>query len=56
MVSRIEGEGRCVIWVRSISNEAARGMGVESEHKEECEMVGVPECLKALTTNAVMRG
>lgn len=51
-VSRgVERERLDQIWIRGVSDEATRRMRVKTEHEEESEVVGVPECLKALGAN-----
>jgi len=31
-------------------------MGIETEHEEECKVMGIPESFKALSANLVVRG
>ena len=52
----VERKSWDVIGVDGVSDETAGGVGVKSEHEEECEMVGVPEGLKALMTDLVVGG
>lgn len=52
----IEGEGVCVSGVDGVTNEASGSMGVETDHEEEGEVVGVPESLEALLTNPLVGG
>ena len=52
---RVEREGVDVVGTSAVSDEAACCVRVQSDHEEECEMVGVPERLKALLANFVMR-
>lgn len=54
VLGRVERESWDVIGVHGVSDETAGGVGVKSDHKEECEMVGVPEGLEALTANLVV--
>ena len=56
VVSRVEGESRDVIGIDCVSDETASGVGVESDHEEECEVVGVPESLKTLVADLVVGG
>ena len=46
--SRIRGFGR-------VAHEASGGMGVQTDHEEERKVVRVPESLKALVANLVVR-
>ena len=54
MFGGIEREGWDVVWVRSVTDKASSGMGVETEHEEKCQMMGVPENLKTLLTDCMM--
>ena len=54
MFGGIEWEGRDQVWLDRVSNETAGGMGEKTEHEEECQMVGVPEGLKAFLSNLCM--
>ena len=42
--------------MNSVANEASSGMGVESEHEWNEEMMSVPEGLERLLTNLVVSG
>ena len=54
VVRRIEGERRNVVRIRRVANEASGGMGVKTDHKEEREVVRVPEGLEALIADLVV--
>lgn len=54
MLCRIERERGDVVWVGTITDEASSCVTVQADHEEECEMVRVPEGLKALCTDLVM--
>ena len=56
MLGRVEGESWDIIGVNGVSNETSSGVGVKSDHKEECEVVGVPKCLEALAADIVVGG
>jgi hypothetical protein len=56
MLRRVEGESRNIIGIDGVSNKTASSVGVESDHEEKCEMVGVPKCLEALAADLVVRG
>ena len=56
MLGRVEGESRDVVGVHGVSDETASSVSVKSDHEEKCEVVGVPEGLKALTANLVVGG
>ena len=53
---RVEGEGRNVVRVGGVADEASGGMGVKTDHEEERKVVRVPESLKTLVANLVVRG
>lgn len=55
MLGGVEREGLDVVRIGRVTNEAARRMRVESNHEEECEVMSVPECLKALVANFPVR-
>lgn len=42
--------------ISSITDEASDRMGVKTEHKDESQMMGVPESLEALLTNLLVGG
>ena len=50
----VEREGRDQVWLNRVPDEATGGMGIEAEHEEECQVVGIPEHLKALLSNPGM--
>lgn len=56
MFGRVERECRDKIRVDGVSDETSSGMGVESDHKEKCEVVGVPKRFEALAADLVMSG
>ena len=56
MFRRVEGESRNEIGVYGVSDETASSMRVKCDHEEKCEVVGVPKCLKALSTDLVVSG
>lgn len=51
----VEREHRGVAWARRVTNEASGSMAVKTNHKEEGQMMRVPESFKALITNLGMR-
>jgi hypothetical protein len=53
---RVEGECRDVIRIDTVTHETAGGMGVQADHKEESQVVSIPECLETLITNFVVGG
>ena len=55
VLSGVEGEGRDVIWVGTVTDEATCRMGVQADHEEESQMVGVPKGLEALLADLVVR-
>jgi hypothetical protein len=50
----IERERWDKVWVPTVTDKASSGMGVESNHEKESEMVCIPENLKTLMTDLVM--
>lgn len=56
MFSRVKWEGSDVIGVGGVTDEATSGMGVKTDHEEECKMVGIPECFEALCADLVVGG
>jgi hypothetical protein len=56
MFRRIEWECRNVIRVNRVANETASSVSVEPDHKEEREVVGVPERFEALFANLMVCG
>jgi hypothetical protein len=54
MLCAIEREGRDVIWVDGVANEASCRVRVEAKHKKKCKVMGIPESFKALLTNLLM--
>lgn len=56
MFGGVEWESRDVVGKNGVSNEATSGVGKETDHEEECKMMGIPESLEALLTNFVVRG
>ena len=56
VLGRVEGEGRDEVWVDGVTNEAAGGVGVETDHEEEGEVVSVPERFEALVTDLLVCG
>ena len=53
---RIEGESCDVVGVDGVSDETASSVGVKGYHEEECEVVGIPEGLKALAADFMVGG
>ena len=51
MSSGVERERLGPVWVSRVADETTCGVGVEAEHEEEREMMGVPECFEALGAN-----
>lgn len=56
VLSRIEWEDGDVVRIDRIAHEAASGVGVEANHEEEGEVVGIPESFEALGTDLVVCG
>ena len=56
MFGRVERECRDIIWVDGVSDETPSGVGVESDHEEKCEVVGVPKGFEALAADLVVSG
>ena len=56
MFGRVEGESRNVVGIDGVSDKTASSVGVESDHEEKCEVVGVPKCLEALAADLVVSG
>lgn len=54
MLGRVEGEGGDIVWIDGVADEATSGMRIETDHEEECQVVGVPERLKALVAHLVV--
>ena len=52
----VERERGLVVRLCAIADEAAGGVGVDANHEEEGEVVGVPERLEALLADLVVRG
>lgn len=55
MFRAVERERRGIVRVSGVADEASSGMRVEANHEKECEVVGVPEGLKALVADLVVR-
>ena len=51
---RVEGEGRNVVRVGGVADEASGGMGVKTDHEEESKVMGIPERLEKLVANLVV--
>ena len=51
---RVEGEVGNEIGIGRVSYEASDGMSVQTEHEEECKVMGIPESLEALVANLGM--
>ena len=56
MVSIVERESGLIRGLGGVSNEAASRVGVDANHKEEGQVVGVPEYLKGLFADVGMSG
>ena len=54
VLSRVEGEGKSVVGIHGVTYETTSCMSVESDHEEECQVMGVPESLEALVTDLVV--
>lgn len=52
----VEGERRDVVGVSGVTDEASSGVGVQTEHEEEGQMMRIPKCLEALVANLGARG
>ena len=55
VLRRIEGERGDVVGIRRVTDEASGGMGVETDHEEEREVVSVPEGFETLVADFVVR-
>ena len=55
VLSGVEGERRNIIWVGTVTDEATGRVGIQADHEEESQMVGVPEGLEALLADLVVR-
>jgi hypothetical protein len=55
MVRIVERERRRVRWVGSVTYETSSGMREEADGEKESQVMRVPECLKALLANFLMR-
>jgi len=56
VLGRIEGESSNVIGVGGVSDKTASRMGIEGDHEEKREVMGVPEGLEALAADLMMSG
>lgn len=56
MLRGIEGEGRDIIRVHRIADETAGRMRIQANHEKECQMMRIPESLKALSAYLVVSG
>ncbi len=56
MVCGVEGESLDVVGIRTVTDETARRMRVETDHEKEREVMGIPEGFEALVTNLVRGG
>lgn len=56
MTGVVEGELGGKVGEGGVTDEAAHSVGVDAEHEEEREVVGVPEGLEALLTNFLSTG
>lgn len=50
----IEWEARDVVRVDGITDETTSGVGVETEHEEECKVVSIPKGFKALVSDLLV--
>ena len=55
VVRLVEGEDSGIRGFGGVAHEASGGMGVQTNHEEEREVVRVPEGLEALVADLVMR-
>jgi hypothetical protein len=56
MTGGVEGELADEIRVGRVSHKATGGMGIQADHEEESEVMSVPECLEALSSNFLVGG
>ena len=56
MFGRVEGESRNVIGVDAVPDKTASRVGIEGDHEEKREVMGVPERLEALAADLMMSG
>lgn len=56
MFGGIERESANVVRIHGISHETASGMGIQTNHEEECEMMSVPKRFEALLADFVVGG
>lgn len=54
MLGRVKGEGRDQVRVRRVAHKASSSMGVETEHKEESQVMRIPKCFETLAADLVM--
>lgn len=52
----VKGECVCELWQGGTTDKASSGVGVEADHEEKGEMMGVPESLEALLADLVVGG
>ena len=55
VLRRVERERGDVVGARRVADEASSGMGVETNHEEEREVVSVPESFETLVADFVVR-
>jgi len=56
MLRGIEWEARDVVGVDGISDETTSCMCIETDHKEECEVMSIPKGFEALVSDLLMGG
>lgn len=56
VLGSVEGESADVLGTSRVANEATGGVGVETNHEEEGEVVGVPESFEALSADLRVSG
>ncbi len=56
MLSGVERECTDIVGIDRVADKTSRGMSIETDHKKEGEVVGVPKCLEALLTDLLMCG
>ena len=54
VLRRVEGERRDVVGISRVADEASGGMGIQTNHEEEREVVRIPEGLETLVANLVV--
>ena len=54
VVGRVVRKSGNKVWLNRVADEASRYMGEETDHEEECKVVGIPKNLKALLSDLMV--